>query len=146
MSTGDARMTDAGAFSPDRGIVRVLWLWGPALLVMLGIFFVSDLQNLGPLPGDVSDHSAHFAAYAVLGACVLRATAAARWDAVSPRAAWQAWIVAAVYGATDEFHQRFVPGRTSAVDDWIADAAGAAVAILIVTVAALSERRHPREV
>jgi VanZ family protein len=29
-----------------------------------------------------------------------------------------------LYGASDEWHQSFVPGRYPAVSDWLADAAG----------------------
>ncbi|MCX5731999.1 MAG: VanZ family protein, partial [Deltaproteobacteria bacterium] len=42
-------------------------------------------------------------------------------------------------GATDEFHQSFVPGRNADVADWMADtlgaAAGAAIGALVATVA-----------
>lgn len=34
-------------------------------------------------------------------------------------------VCAAAYGASDEFHQRFVPGRDAGVPDWVADAIGA---------------------
>ncbi|MEX2043905.1 MAG: VanZ family protein, partial [Opitutus sp.] len=44
-----------------------------------------------------------------------------------------AFVVAAVFGATDEWHQSFVPGRTSEWADWIADALGAALAVMMYT-------------
>jgi len=116
--------------------VEFLKLWGPPLLQMIAIFFASAIPNLKRLPGDVSDHTGHFIGYAVLGALVLRACAAARWHGVTIRTAAVAWAICALYGATDEFHQRFTPGRTPAVDDWIADAAGAAAAVLVGLVAA----------
>ena len=37
----------------------------------------------------------------------------------------------AAYGATDEWHQSFVPGRETELGDWVADATGAAVALLL---------------
>jgi VanZ family protein len=46
------------------------------------------------------------------------------------------------YGATDEWHQRFVQGRFATVDDWIADALGAAVAAAALLV--LARRRRPQ--
>lgn len=44
------------------------------------------------------------------------------------------WLYAVVFGATDEWHQYYVPGRDSSVWDWGADAAGAAVALLLVKI------------
>jgi VanZ family protein len=42
----------------------------------------------------------------------------------------------ALYGASDEFHQAFVPYRTPDILDWITDVAGAALGVaayLLVT-------------
>jgi VanZ family protein len=38
-------------------------------------------------------------------------------------------LVVSAYGASDEWHQSFVPGRSTDVRDWIADTIGAALAI-----------------
>jgi VanZ family protein len=43
-----------------------------------------------------------------------------------------AWLIAAVYAATDEFHQYFVPGRSSEFRDVCIDALGALVGVVIV--------------
>ena len=114
------------------GVVGAFWLWAPAVVVMAAIFFISSLSDLSPLPGDVSDKTGHFAGYAVLGLAVLRAMARARLSGVTARSAARSWLVCLAYGASDEFHQRFVPGRTPALDDLAADAAGAATAILLL--------------
>lgn len=113
-----------------------LWIWGPALAAMAGIFFASGLPNPGPMPADMSDKTAHFLAYGLLGALVLRAIARARFTGVTGRTALAAWLVSVVYGASDEFHQWFVPGRTPAADDWVADVVGAAVSIGLLMVVA----------
>ena len=42
-------------------------------------------------------------------------------------------IAAACYGASDEIHQMFVPGRDASVYDWIADCTGALAASLLRT-------------
>jgi VanZ family protein len=114
--------------------------WWLALALMAAIFGVSGIPNLTTLPGDLSDKVGHFCAYAVLGAFVLRGVARARWDGVTGSAVFLAWVIAAAYGATDEFHQRFVAGRTSALDDWAADALGAATAAIVIGVAAAGAR------
>jgi VanZ family protein len=110
--------------------------------MMGAIFIASGIPELTTLPGGVSDKTGHFAAYALLGALVLRAMARARMAEISWRRASVAWLVAAAYGATDEWHQSFVPGRFAAMDDWLADAAGSAAAVfLLVLVAAARTRR-----
>ena len=61
------------------------------------------------------DKLAHAFEYAVLGFLLAKATRS--WRA--------AWVIAAWYGATDEVHQAFVPGRMAGIDDWWADVTGA---------------------
>jgi len=118
--------------------MRRLWLRGPAIAQMVVIFVASSIPDLQELPGGVSDKTGHAVGYFLLAALVYRAMAGARWAGLSWSVGWRAWLISAAYGASDEFHQRFVPGRTPAVDDWIADASGAAVAILLfATVSAI---------
>lgn len=42
------------------------------------------------------------------------------------------FVIVAVYGLSDEYHQSFVPGRTPTVADWIVDLIGAAAAWLVL--------------
>lgn len=42
------------------------------------------------------------------------------------------WGIAAVYAATDEFHQLFVPGRSGQVSDVLLDSAGALAGVLVL--------------
>jgi VanZ family protein len=50
-------------------------------------------------------------------------------------------VIASAFGATDEVHQSFVPGRNADVADWVADTLGAAVGALVATVALRLPRR-----
>src|SRR5216684_1481812 len=54
----------------------------------------------------------------------------ARWalDGL-PRAAVWAVVLASLFGATDEWHQSFTPGRHAGADDWAADTFFAAAAL-----------------
>ena len=56
----------------------------------------------------------------------------ARWalDGL-PRPNLWAVVLASVFGATDEWHQSFTPGRHSGADDWVADTAFAAAALYV---------------
>ena len=113
---------------------RGLFLWGPVAAMMIAIYNVSGIPNLTDIPGGFSDKTAHFWAYGALAALAFRATAGGRWSDVTARTGFAAWAIAAAYGASDEFHQTFVPGRFAGVDDWVADALGAAAAVVVVLV------------
>jgi VanZ family protein len=123
--------------------LRRFLFWLPALIYMAGIFVVSSIPDLGPLPGGVSDKSGHVLAYAGLGVLLLFALAQGRVDGVTLRRAALAVALATAYGVTDEWHQSFVPGRSPEAADVLADAAGATLGVaLAVAVARLMARRR----
>ena len=92
------------------------------------IFALSAVSSVPPAARAVDDRLWHGLGYGLLAALVLRALAAARWQAVTGRTVLLAIAVATLYGVTDELHQWFVPGRTAQWSDLVADATGAAVA------------------
>ena len=105
--------------------------WGPVAAWMAVIFFLSAQAHL-PTPGQhwmdfVVEKSAHTLEYAILAALLLRALsnrAGGHWRAFRV-AVFLAWF----YALTDEFHQRYVPGRTAdwsdILVDWLGAVAGA---------------------
>jgi VanZ family protein len=105
-------------------------LWAPVVAYMAGIYVVSGLQN-APLPDEVSDKTGHFAAYAGLGGLCVRAVGGGLPCRVVLRVALLALAIAAGYGAFDEVHQLFVPGRSGDVNDWFADVTGASIGIAV---------------
>ncbi len=49
----------------------------------------------------------------------------------------------AFYAATDELHQRFVPGRSGQLSDWLLDSVGVATGVLIILlIAQIKSARH----
>lgn len=107
--------------------MRRLLPWIPALAWALAIYLVSGRSTV-PVP-DVSgaDKVLHFGAYALLG--LLLAFAVHR-SALSP---WVAVVLGVLYGASDEIHQSFVPGRSPDIRDWVADALGVCFAVYLYT-------------
>lgn len=109
--------------------MRRLSAWLPPLVYMAVIFGFSSLSNpFPPLTARVSDRILHFVEYGGLAALFVRALASEGFP-------WRTAILGAVvltslYGATDEFHQAFVPGRLSDVRDWITDTIGGGVGAL----------------
>lgn len=76
---------------------------------------------------------AHVAEYALLSAALC--TAALYMPKMKNSVclcAVAAFVFSVLYAATDEFHQRFVPGRGPSVRDVLFDALGAAIGIFIV--------------
>ena len=109
---------------------------------MAGIFVASSIQNPPAPPSIVTDKELHGAMYLVLGATLVRALARAKWRRVTLVVVAAAVAIATAYGATDEFHQRFVPGRTPDVADLIADAIGAAIAAVGAWAWGILNRRY----
>jgi VanZ family protein len=92
--------------------------WVPAAAWAAAIFAVSARPSVA-IPGFWSaDKVLHFGAYALLGFLVAHG---ADRSGLAPR-----WAVAigCLYGASDELHQAFVPGRSADPADWAADALG----------------------
>ncbi len=103
--------------------------FGPALLTMAAIYIASDLPGVDlPQGGGVNlmaRKAGHVVGYAFLGLAFLHALVPQ--GAATVRAAMLAVALATIYGATDEFHQSFVPGRGPAVTDVLIDMAGASL-------------------
>src|SRR5512138_3909734 len=74
-------------------------------------------------PFAYADKVVHAGVYALLAGLV------GRWRAGAGRAGWAAFwlalLAASLYGAADEWHQSFIPGRDPDPLDWAADSAGA---------------------
>jgi VanZ family protein len=120
-----------------------LWSrWIPVAAYAVGIFFVSSISQARTLPGDMGDKTAHSLAYAGFALVLLRALAGARWRGVTAVTAIVAASLATLYGASDELHQYFVPGRDADVLDVAADARGALVAAAIAYLIARMRRRR----
>jgi VanZ family protein len=108
----------------DNQSMRRASAWIPPILYMLAIFhFSSESQPLPQLTEHVWDKLLHLTEYAGLGALWCRAfrTEGLNWKT----AIVLAGLLTAAYGASDEWHQSFVPLRDANILDWFADALGA---------------------
>jgi VanZ family protein len=108
----------------------MLLAWLPALGMMASIFLLSSLPaSRLPFFGDwdiLIKKSAHAIGYALLGIAYFGALP----RRLSPGSRWAiALLMAVLFALSDEFHQSFVEGRTSALRDVAIDGAGAAVAL-----------------
>lgn len=107
------------------------WLrWFPALAYAGLIFVASSVpQPIPEIPIPYIDKPIHFFEYAIL--CLLLC-----WAQHVPGEASRsikkmvlfAIVATSLYGASDEIHQYFVPGRSCEFSDWVSDTIGASVA------------------
>ena len=136
--------------------MRYLKYWVPPLIYMGLIFIISSLEQ-PPLPMPkfewlTIDKLYHFIEYGILGALLAIAfvNVPCRGGAPGPprlggrirdreargprpTASWRwagAVLIAILYGASDEWHQTFVPGRLATLADWVADVVGAITGVL----------------
>jgi hypothetical protein len=104
---------------------------------MAVIFWTSSVSDTNP--GNWSDdmyagigqelqNLLHFPIYSVLA--VLWCRAGWRWFPNIAGVVIFAWLTASGYGALDEWHQSFVPGRFSSLNDVVTNMMGAAAGVL----------------
>lgn len=109
-----------------------IWIrWAPAVAMMALIFFFSSIPAKEVPDFGIIDllmkKGGHFFGYALLSLAYF-------WGIgkVGRNARLLAWALATLYGASDEIHQFFVPGRGSWIVDVAIDSAGAALAMLLI--------------
>ena len=117
--------------------IKVIILKIPAPLIMVILWLLSSQSKLPEMKGILGfDKLQHFAAYAALAAAAGLWFSLENWFNRPKLNFLIIVVVASVYGAIDEFHQYFVPGRACDVWDWIADTLGGlagAMTVLIIT-------------
>lgn len=89
------------------------------------------------MPPGQWDKAIHFSAYALLGAATAWALRPGSWSRIG-----RAWVGVAAFGALDEVHQHWIPGRSPDPVDWLADSAGGAVGLALF--GARTARRESR--
>lgn len=107
--------------------VAAWWVW----FVVLFVFSSLPGNEIAKQPFQFNDKAQH-TLYFLGGALTLGAVEVARgrW----PRRWWVLPLMAAAVGAFDETHQRFTPGRSVEMADWVADVLGGFLAIPLVFV------------
>ena len=109
--------------------VRKFAKWWLPVIVWMGVIFIgSSIGNVPRVGGTTLDglvhRAAHVLEFAILGAlCCVRE----QGKPITKREMIMTLIVVALYGASDEFHQRFTPGRSSEGLSVLFDVAGGAM-------------------
>ena len=107
---------------------RIYWL--PPIAWMILLFVLSSLSFGSHTPSIPNEDKVfHTGLFGMLSILFFFALYYERGLPVT-KAAFLAVLLTAAYGAFDEFHQWFTPGRMPDIHDWLADVAGGAVAFL----------------
>jgi VanZ family protein len=120
---------------------------GRIIIPALHWLFPSLSQQTLALIHDIIRKCGHLTEYFILSLLILRGIRAGRHGM---RLAWAvlAIVLVAGYASLDEFHQRFVPGRTPKVTDVLIDTTGGAAAQAIAALLAMLvhvREARPRE-
>ena len=109
--------------------------WGPALLWMGFIFYLSTREQLpqppDPLINTLVRKGGHMVVFGLLALSYWRGLRHGGLSGTS--LALGAWLLTALYAASDEIHQGFTPGRHATVMDWGIDVTGAMLALLLLS-------------
>ncbi len=110
---------------------------------MLAIFVGSSIpgEHIPKLKILEYDKLLHMAEYCILGFLFARALRHSGLNIGFAKMVILAIIITAFYGASDEFHQYFTPGRTADVFDFLADFVGANMGIFIFGIFTYKMRR-----
>ncbi|TFH02726.1 MAG: VanZ family protein [Calditrichales bacterium] len=101
---------------------------------MILLLFLQSSTGTIRLPDvgfDWFDKVVHFFVFGVLGLFMARGLKNSDYRKIRDHFFKLSMIVSIFYGALDEVHQYFVPGRYASVWDWIADTLGIILAVSI---------------
>jgi VanZ family protein len=109
----------------NKGANHFFHYWFPVVLYCLIIFLQSSYPTLAKTPDLPSmDKVLHFAGYALLGALFLRGLRHSKFKDHDRLIRVGSILLAGIYGATDEWHQHYVPYRSAELWDIFFDFAG----------------------
>lgn len=120
----------------SRALAPILGAWLPSLVLMGWIYWASSQSTLPrpfvPVVEWMGDKAAHASVYGLLALLYILGLHVSFPLTSTTRKALGAAFLATLYGGADEWHQRYVPGRSADWQDWAADAVGAVCAAVMV--------------
>ena len=111
----------------DQSVKAWVFGWVPAALWAAVLFLLSEQEGLGRGLPTGTDKLVHGGLYLILGLSL--AWGKRRTGAGVP--GLLLLLMGVGYGALDDWHQSFVPGRYSSVGDWVADSAGVMLGLVL---------------
>ena len=129
-------------------LLRSILLRLPALLIAGGIWFLSSQSTLPQVKGVFGwDKLQHVLAYGALSFSIGLWFLPVFWERRQTLAVLLTTFIGSAYGAIDEIHQYFVPGRSSSIWDWLADTIGSFLgALALMVLMKIIKRRNNHNV
>jgi len=105
----------------------------PWLFLMIVIFVQSSIGslNLPDIEFDLADKLVHFVVFGILGILLARGIRNSNIKFLKDNFLYLTILICIIFGASDEIHQYYVPGRHSSLEDWIADIFGIIIMVWI---------------
>ena len=103
------------------------WMWWIPAVVWAALIFYLSSKTSSELPKVDIPYLDKVVQFILFGSLALLTFSGFRFGSGSRfwKAAALAFVIASAYGASDEIHQIWTPGRSSDVFDWVADTLGA---------------------
>ncbi len=111
----------------------------PLILYWLLILTLTSLPGIDVPNIHINDKIEHLLAYGGLGFLLnLSLRIQNKFTLVKKYSALFTVLIVSAYGALDELHQLFIPGRSCDILDWTADTAGVIIGVIIMTLLILA--------
>lgn len=108
----------------------------PAILMFIAIFISSHQSR--PFTLDLglnwNDKILHLIGYFVFGVSLLLATVGLRYEWSNKKIIFWVLLIGAIYGASDELHQYFIPGRSCDIFDWLTDCVALIISLSLIKI------------
>ena len=110
---------------------KFFYYQAPWLGLMLIIFIQSSIGSLRipDIDFKLTDKIVHFLVFGILGILTARGLVNSNIKIIRENYISFTLIICILYGASDEIHQYYVPGRHSELLDWVADVLGILVMV-----------------
>ncbi len=106
------------------------WIyWLPALIWAALIFCLSHQSRLPALGYGVSDSMVHLGEYFIFSLTLVWGSTSGFKRAMGTQESGLILLIAVLYGFSDEYHQSFILGRNSTIEDVVADGLGALMGV-----------------
>ena len=116
--------------------LTIYWL----ILIIATSLPAPDLPSIG-----FNDKVNHFLAYFVLAVLLnLTFVFQRKFRFLFDKAAIATILLCMIYGAIDELHQIYIPGRFAEILDWVADSTGAICGVLLINFLIRSLKYQPK--
>lgn len=112
-------------------IIKIIAL-AQLLIASMSCVYFSSIEDIKlPDVGFVyTDKLLHMGAFVIYGMSLQVALIANMQKSSSKKIRFFVLLIAAIFAASDEIHQSFVPGRSADILDWLADVLGVCISLL----------------